>query len=295
MSVDNLEFLNENSLRNFPIHEGLSRISNEGVTIPNDFLVDASFAVSSNVTSRIYISKINNFGSSISVEFSDESDVLIGNIVIDASTFTGNKDYTLQPSTAYTAAIGRVTVGSITNWDALPTGTFTFPITTTELESRTVVPSLSGMNRLTFKNASGTTFSATGNVIIESRVNLKFTYDSVNNKVLLDAGEDIGLNTLCTAEQLPILTINGVAPDSAGNFILDFASCALISVLPSGTGLLLNDVCCKPCVGCEELGTLTSRLMSLESNLITLRNNYVALLQTFDNFKTAATLTCACS
>lgn len=295
MAVENLEFLNANTLRAYPIKEGMTRVSAEGVTIPDNFLVDCSFAISSDVTARIYISKINNLGDQIEVLFSDQSDVLIGNIIITPATHTLYQTYPLLPSVAYANAIGRITVASVAAWTTLPAGSFTYTLATAELEARTVVPAQRGINRIVFKNADGTTFSASGNVIVESRVNMKFTYNSGTNTILMDAGEGLGLNTICAPQDQPIKTINGISPDVNGNFILDFASCALVTVLPSNTGILLNDICCKPCIGCEEMGTLTDRLITLESNLIALREYYTSLLQAFDNYKAATTLTCSCS
>jgi hypothetical protein len=53
----NLDFLNLNSLRNYPIHEGLSRVSTDNAfTLPNDLLVDCQLAASYDPTKRYYIS-----------------------------------------------------------------------------------------------------------------------------------------------------------------------------------------------------------------------------------------------
>lgn len=293
-SIENLEFLNLNTVRNYPIKEGVSRMSVEGVTLPNDVLVDCVICTAATVSTRFYISKIINLTDHMSVDISDDSDVLVGNFVVPADTHTLYDSYPLLPGSSYAGANGRVTIGSLDNLRSLYFGTLTFTLATAELESRVSIPALTGVSRVTFVNADGTTFSVTGDVVFNARTNLRFVLDS--GTVRIDAGDGLGLNSSCAPEDLPIKTINGVSPDAGGNFTLDTDDhgCAAFTVLPSNDGLLLNDTCCRPCVGCDEIGTLTDRLITLESDLLKIRDYYSELLQAFTAFKTSVSLTCAC-
>lgn len=293
--VENLEYLNLNSFRSYPIKEGMSRTSVDNLfVIPNDLIVDCVLSASSDVTKRFYISRVSSLISQVIIDISDSSDTFVGNFVIDVASHTLYQQYNLLPGNLYSGANGRLVVGSLTNLQQQPSGIFLFTLATAELEARVSVPTQSGISQVTFKNISGDEFSVTGNVNIQARVNLKFTYEAGTNTVWVDAGEDLGLNRLCTAEEIPITTINGVSPDEYGNFILDFSDCLTITVLPSNDGLLLNDVCCKPCIGCEEIGTLTDRVVALETDLLTLRTYYVDLNQMYENFRTVVTFTCEC-
>ena len=295
-SIDSLNWLNTNSLRNYPIKEGKSRISLDGIfTIPTDFVVDLQLAVSYSPYRRYYISKLSNLDDSIIIEISDDTDAIIGTFNIVVSNHWQYKEYFLIPSDEFAGAQGAITVTYLTTVLAQPSGIFTFDLTTTEFETRTVVPALKGINRLTFSNAGGESFSLTGDVVIEARSNLRFKLDLIDsNKIIIDAGNGLGLNSLCDDALKCIKTINGIPPDSEGNFTLDFSDCATLTAIPAGTGLLLEDICCKPCVGCNDIAELTSRLMTTESTLLALRNYYDDLSQLFVNFRTTATYTCAC-
>lgn len=186
-----------------------------------------------------------------------------------------------------------MTVGNIETIAYQPNGNFTFAASRTEFETRTIIPSLQGINRLIFKNADGSSFALTGDIELVARTNLRFS-DQGGNRVILDAGENIGLNTDCT-DLLPcIKTVNGVGPDEEGNFTLDFSDCATLTPIPANTGLLLQDICCKPCTGCGDIEELTNRLTITETQLIALKDYYQSLSTLFENFKTTVTYTCNC-
>lgn len=294
-NIDNLDFLNLNSLRNYPIREGLSRISIDGgMTIPNDLIVELQLAATYDPSRRFYISKLSNFDTEITVQVSDYSGVIAGVFVIDVATHTDYKEYYLTPTDAYVGATGIMTVFSLQNIQQTPTGNFIFVPETTEFEARTSIPALKGINRLIFKTAAGKTFAATGDIEILARTNVRFSQEPLTGMVIVDAAEGIGLNTDCGSLYPCIKTINGISPDSEGNFTLDFSDCASLTPIPAGTGLLLEDVCCKPCQGCSDIAELTTRLSSLESQLLSLRNYYEGLNNLFAQYKTTVDFVCDC-
>lgn len=293
-SIDNLDFLNLNSLRNYPIKEGLSRIDSTGAfEIPNDFIVDAQIAATYDVTKRFYISKFSNFEDYIIIEISDDADVIAGSFTINTTTHTVYQKYEMTPTVDYGGATGILVIGDLGGISGAPAGSFVFTLATTELEARAVVPGLRGVNRLIFVNTAGQEFTLTGDVKIEARTNLRFKLGE-DNRVILDAGNDIGLNVDCGDDARCIETINLIPPDEDGNFTLDFSDCAALTPIPANTGLLLQDTCCKPCMGCDDITELTERLTALESSLLGLRNYYDSLNQIFDNFKTTVNYTCDC-
>ena len=292
--IDNLDFLNLNTLRNYPIKEGMSRTDVDGVfTIPNDFIADLQIAASYDPTRGYYISKIANFEDSIVVEISDNSSVLVGSFTVLASGFSEYAKFFLTATDDYVGATGVICIGWLTNITSQPTGNFTFTLAHTELEARASIPALKGINRLIFKNASGKTFAATGDVEIYAQTNLRFSSPAANH-IVIDAGENLGLNTDCSSLLPCIKTINGVPPDEEGNFTLDFSDCAELTPIPANTGLLLADQCCKPCTGCNDIEELTNRLTATESQLISLKDYYQSLSLLFENFKTTVTYTCNC-
>lgn len=294
MAIDNLDFLNLNSLRNFPIKEGKSREDLLGVlTIPNQLIVDLQLAISYSAVTRYYISRITNLMSAISIEISDDSNTLIGTFSINVDLHTKYKRYDFRPAPDFVGASGAITINSLDELLSGPVGTYDFSIDNTELEMRASVPSTEGINRIRFVNVDGTSFTLTGDIEIDARTNLRFK-DGGGNRVIIDAGDGLGLNTLCQDTIACIKTINGIGPDEEGNFTLDFSDCAQLTPIPANTGLLLEDNCCKPCVGCSDLGDLTSRLMEAESALIQLRDYYTNLNTLYEQFKTTTSYTCAC-
>jgi hypothetical protein len=294
-NIDNLDFLNLNSLRNYPIREGLSRVSTDGgFTIPNNFLVELQLAATYDPSRRFYISKLSNFESEITVQISDYSGAIVGVFVITTATHTTYKEYYLEATEAFVGATGIMTICSLQNIQETPTGNFTFTPQATEFEARTSIPALKGINRLIFKTAAGKTFGVTGDVEILARTNVRFSQEPITGMIVVDAAEGIGLNADCAALYPCIKTINSIPPDSDGNFTLDFSSCASLTTIPAGTGLLLEDVCCKPCQGCNDIAELTNRLSSLESQLLTLRTYYDNLNNLFIQYKTTVDFTCDC-
>lgn len=297
MANIDLDFLNVNALRNYPIKEGCSKVCTTGVfTIPNEFLVDASISASDDATLSFYVSKIANLVDYITIEISDSHNVFAGSFVINVSAHTMNKNYYLAPSDSYIGANGKITIDNISGITNIGAGVYDFTLDTAELEAATVIPGLQGISRITFVNADNTSYTLTGDVKIEARTNMRFkpvTGDP--NRVVIDAGEGIGLNKECDNAGTCIKTINGIAADSNGNYTIDYSSCMTITPIPANTGFIIDDVCCKPCVGCSELETLTTRTNNLESSLLSLRDYYTSLQNQFNAYKLTTEHICTCS
>ena len=297
-NVENLDFLNANTIRNFPIREGLSRTDTSGAfTIPDDFMVDLLLSVSSDPATRVYISRIVNIPDEIEIEFAlYGSATQIGVVSLNPAGHSRYTTYYMAASSNYAAATGKLVVGEISTITTLPYGTFTFDQTATEVEARTVVPGLATVSRFVFRNADGTSFSVTGDVTIVAQTNTRFRLvDSVT--VAVDAGEGLGLNAPCADDRPCLKTINNIPPDEAGNFTLTTSDCAKFTNLASGTlkGLNLADSCCKPCLSCNEIGDLTQRLTQLESDLIALRTHYNNVSLLTQQFGQLSSASCECT
>lgn len=292
--IDNLDFLNLNSIRNYPIKEGASRISdNEAFTLPNDLIVDLQLAATYDPSVEFFISKISNFSDTITIQISDIAGTIAGYFTINVANVTKYSSIYFSAADSYIEATGVLTVGSLDGLLEQPTGNYFFTSTATKLEARAVIPALKGINRVIFQNANGTTFEATGDITIVARTNLRFSNPEAN-KIVIDAGEDLGLNIDCGDVPPCIKTINTLPPDENGNFTLDFSDCVTLTPIPANTGLVIQDVCCKPCTGCNEIETLTNRLTTLESSLLALRNYFDSLNTLFNEYKTTVTYTCDC-
>jgi len=269
--MENLDFLNLNSLRSFPVKEGVSCVSNNGMfTIPPDFMVDLLLTVTATVDVRFYISEIVNLAESVTVKISDSNGVAAGFFFIPTAEHTLYKNYTFSPTQNYTGSGGRLTVAYLKTIKTLPTGTASFSLASSELESRVTIPCTAGISKITAIDELGNNFSLTGEVTLVARSNLRFRQSG--NSIFLDAGNGLGLNVDCTNNSPNITTINGVGPDGNGNITLTGADCGQFTATTNG--LILDDSCTKPCLGCDEIGTLTLRANTLESDILTLRKYF---------------------
>jgi hypothetical protein len=283
-SYEVLEFLNQNSLRAFPVREFCSRVSQDNsFTIPDSFLVDLSFSASGDPSARYFISNITSTGGTISVTLSDATGNVVGSFSVNVSGHTRYQAYSLAPSSLYPAATGWLVVNELSDVLRQGLGTFAFTLNTAEIEFRCATPSQEGIRRIVFQDNLGRQRALSGDVTLVAGRNMRLTWDGGDNSLTFDAGEGLGLNVLCEDTQRPILTINDIPPDEDGNFELEFSGCADVTNLPNG--IRINDSCTKSCVNCDELESLTERLIKLENDAIQFRNRYNQLLSDFSTYK----------
>jgi hypothetical protein len=290
--IDSLDWSSSNALRRYPLREGSSAQSNNGYfDIPDTLIVDFSLSASSDVSARFYISSIFNKLSSVVIEVSDFSDVVIGTFEINGSAHTLNKDYYLNPTDDYAGANGKITIGVLDDLNTRPTGFFKFSSTATEFEPRTIIPGLRGIDRIKFVDSLNGQYSLTGNITLTSRKNMSFSY--AEESVYLDVADGLGLNKQCAVTNC-VKTINGVAPDpSSGNISLLGIKCLAVQS-PAQYTLEMVDTCCTPCAGCTDLEELTTRLTSLENKFLELKDGYTSVNFQLNNYLSTINSNCAC-
>lgn len=294
-NVQNLDFLNENSFRNYPIKEGRSKIDTTGAfTIPDDFLVDFILSASADVTKSFYISQIVNHPTQITIVISDLSQVECGRFYIPVASHTQYTTYILVASTSYMQANGRITINSVGSMQNLPYGTFYFVSVNTEFEMRTIIPTINTISNIHFINNDNTNFSVTGAVTILARSNVKFTL--IGGIVYLDAGEGLGLNAICNPDLSPILSINrNVKPDKDGNIdIVSGDKCVTFTPGTTSNSLLISNTCCQPCIGCDGISELTQRAMQVESDMLKLKEHFLQISTITSQFGTLLGYSCSC-
>lgn len=293
--VDNLEYENLNSLRSYPIRDGLSKTDNSGIfTIPNDFIVDIQIAATGQASARFYISQIINEINQFVISVSDSSNIVVGTFIIPTAGFVQNSTYVLQTiSGAYASANGNITINSLTSSLNQPAGLFDFTISATELLPRVITVSIEAVNAISFTDINGTLQTLTNIVNIEARNNLRYSFDSFNSILILDAGNGLGLNTTCTTATC-IQSINGVTPDpDTGNISFIGLGCSTVSATTPAT-LTLEDTCCTPCTGCEDLSVLTQRVNQLENSFNNLTSFYQNLNSEANSFFNTVNANCVC-
>ena len=122
---------------------------------------------------------------------------------------------------------------------------------------------------MSFTDAQGNESTLTGYVQIQGNSNVQFR--EVSGVVYVDAGENLGLNKVCTNSGTPIYSINGITPDqTTGNFTLIADQC--VSLTDAQYGVVISNSCGQPCLGCAAIDTLTTQVNGLETSVINLKN-----------------------
>ena len=290
--LDSLDWTSLNSLRRYPLREGSSALSvDEFFSIPDNLIVDFTLCATSDVSRRFYISKVVNKFNSLLIEISDEYDLIVGTFTAEKATHQQDNDYYLTATTNYKGANGKITLNTFEGLTTQPTGVFKFSLSATEFEPRTIIPGIQGIDRISFIDSQNGIATLTGDVTINARSNLRFSYSE--DKVILDAGDNLGLNQICSPEKC-VKSINGVTPNPlTGNISLLGVKCLNI-YSDSQYTLSMEDTCCTPCSGCNDLETLTTRLTSLENKFIDLKGTYNDVNAQLTNYLTTINSNCAC-
>lgn len=286
MSYTALDFLNTNTLRAFPIRERSSRLSvDSSFRIPDSLLADFMLVGESDLTARYWISRIEVRSSQITLTLSRQTSTEtaeVGEFYISA----GTADYTVVSminKDGYPQLKARLTIGKLA--DTLTEGVGgIFDLSATELEMRTIIPNggdfVSSIVFKKYQNGQPMLSKAyTGDVVIDLRYNLKMLQTSVeNNSYGLYAGENLGLNASCGTGTC-IQKINGYGPDASGNITIkgDDACVTVGEGTGSTTPITIQNSCCPPCMGCDQLSDLSRRAIQVETSMLKLRDMYLQL------------------
>jgi hypothetical protein len=271
----NLDYLNLNSLRNFPIIDGASCASDDGLfVIPTTLIVDMSLCATDGSTPSLYISRITVNSTNLVIEISSYSSSSVVGTFQTSLPFTENTDLQLTPSTNFPLATGLITLGSSDDLARLPYGDFTFKYANTRLLSRIATVGPIGINWISFSDTKGNKSTVTGHVEIQGNSNIQFR--EATGIIYVDAGEGLGLNKICENVLQPITSINGITPDSSGNFTLIADQC--IEIDAAQYGVVISNPCGAPCLGNLALSDLTTRANKLESSILDI-NNFTKNLQ----------------
>jgi hypothetical protein len=277
----NVEWLNENSLRAYPIKEDVRRmpVDEDGVVLtdtvlPNSILVDMVLTTASPTAKRVYLAQLAYVGDLLTFVFKDDGDIQVGTVTVTPSTHTKYDSYSFAGVDEYDDARGAIVVGDLTNLaDELAEGLYTFTLALAELEPRVVRPALRGVRSLQIVSSGVLSDFIYGHVTLVAGNNVLLTYVEDENAIRIDAISGEGLNEECECEdQLGqnniIRTINGIPIEDV--IIQGDGQC--VEVNTSGDTITIIDKCSEPCCDCPELEFLTESLKILESTVTRLEN-----------------------
>lgn len=302
----NLEFLNHNAQRSYPITAEATKQDTTGsFEIPDSFLVGLDIPVPTAAqmqSGKFLIRQIGLFSSGIQVIVAYDTGAEVVNVasaLIPTSNFTRNSVFALGGIDPFDDVYGKIVIGRIDQILEQPAGLFTFDIDGARLEPQTIRPMIRGITSISISDAAGNASEKLyGDIelVAGSNIQLSTVITSTETQVVISAlnGEGTIEECICTgdATAIPcIKTINGIAPTADGNF--SFLGDDCLTFTGTTNGLSLTDSCCTPCCGCSELEAITrdlERLSSQRNSLETFVNQLITSTTSFNSTVLSARL-----
>lgn len=278
LSQWNLEFLNHNAQRSYPLTaEATKKDITGSFTIPDDFLVGLDIPVSTAMdmqSGRFFIRQIGLFASGIQLIFaySEGTDIVdVATALIPTPNFSRNSVFPVGGIDPFDDIFGKVVIGKIDSIKAQPTGLFEFELAGTRIEPQAIRPMIRGITSIRVSDATGNSSERLyGDIelIAGTNIQLATVITATETQIVISAinGEGTIEQCICSgdAADVPcIKTINGIRPTPDGNFNFVGDDCLAFNAIENG--LRLTDSCCAPCCGCEELETITRDLERLNT------------------------------
>lgn len=273
LSQWNLEFLNHNSQRSYPLTADATKQDRTGsFVIPDDFLVGLDLAISPAVnleTGRFFIRQLGLFASGVQLIVAYEADTAVYDVasaLIPTTSVFRNKAFALGGIAPYDDITGKVVIGRVDTIQLQPSGLFEFSLNDSRIEPQAIRPTLRGLSAIRVINAAGTVGERLyGDIelIAGNNIQLSTVVTGTEVRLVISAlsGEGTIESCVCEGEAATIpciKTINGIRPTPEGNFNFVGDDCLNFEAIDSG--LKLTDSCCQPCCGCAELEAITRDL-----------------------------------
>jgi hypothetical protein len=282
----NLQWLNHNSQRSYPLTERSSKVdTTETVRIPDSFIVALYLPIHAGLnvqTDQFFVNTllISPTGYAVGIGYFDpttEETILVASANIAKATHTANNTYALGGINDFADTIGQIVIGRLDEIDTLPAGLYTFTKAAGELETDTIRPLIRGVSAIRVINGQEISPDIYGDVELVAGTNMRIDYavnlTSGRPRITLNAISGLNLNATCDCDINNtgecIRCINGVCSDD-GNFTIAGNEC--INVSASGNGIQLADVCAVPCCGCAELDAIKTQIDRFSDGVSTMQN-----------------------
>lgn len=306
MAVTELEWLNQNRHRNYPLADGASGVSDDddggGRTLPTSFLCDMAIDVPPLEcfnTGNFYLSEIVNLGETfqVCVRHTEISAVLFRSVpvrydfVAPDDTVTGSKvslyvtQEAVQTYPLLEQASGAFVIGSCAGMRNLEGAVF--DAAAGELNPLVVRKGYAGLSRLIVIDSDGQPHNVTGDITLAAENGVAIAYDGKHKQITLtgtaeglneseyNSVDDV-LNAIYKKLGIPITSINGTPPDSDGSFHIAGLDCTEVNKI--NNGITISNPCAKPCCPADTPADVTTTLKLLEDAKQILINYHEALL-----------------
>lgn len=281
----NLQWLNHNSQRSYPLTERATKVDQTStVRIPDSFIVALYFPVHVGLiveTDKFYIKTIlispmgYTLGLAYNSEDLPENNPLVGSVTVAVATHSANQTYAVAGIGDFADTIGQITIGRLDEIGTLPPGLYSFDPEATELEPDAIRPMIRGVSGIRVVNGIETSDLLYGDIELAAGTNMRIDVSTsgARPKIIFNAIDGTNLNETCVCSDSEdgecIRCINGICSGD-GTFNLVGSEC--IQINSSGGSVQITDTCALPCCGCEELDALKSQIDLFNNGVTTLQN-----------------------
>lgn len=274
-----VDWLNANSQRKYPLHDEASGLDTSGsFALPDDLLVDCILPVHPDPNidpSKFHLHSVTVFDTGVTIGLGYNG-VAIGSATVDRATFTRNTTVVFQCTGDFFDTVAKLVIGSLDSVLSYA-GSFEFGVDGGRLSPTVVKPNIRGVNTIFLRNGEELSDPIQDDIVLEAGQNAQLVLDNTpvdHSRIIFSFIEGAGTVVDCDckdgAARDPILTINGISPDSNGDYVLEDNECQGLN--PITNGLKLEDKCAKPCCGCDELNVVTGKLDFMASQVRTLED-----------------------
>lgn len=274
-----VDWLNANSQRKYPLHdEATRRDTSDSFELPNDLIVDLIMPVHPDPNidpSLFHIHTVTVFATGVTIGLGYDG-TAIGSATAQRSGFSRNTTLFVQCTSFFFDTVAKIVVGSL---DSVlnAAGSFEFDVAGGRLSPTVVKPDIRGVNSVFLVNGEEISDAIQDDIVLEAGRNAQLILDNTPvdySRIIFSFIEGAGTVIDCDCEEGiardPIKTINGIAPNENGDFILEDNECQGLEAITNG--LKLVDKCATPCCGCSELEVVTERLDHVASQVLSLEN-----------------------
>lgn len=276
-AIWNVDWLNANSQRNYPLSEGAAGYDTTGsFELPADFLVDLALTVPAAADihpEKFHLLTLAVFadGVVLTVGYDGEPAAIAS---INRQTHALNTGYRLLgQGSVFFDVTGAVVIGKLESLLQLPGGMYTFDLAGGRIETTCIRPDLRGVSSLVVVNGEDESPPIYGDIVLVAGSNVRLVASPQTGSIRIDStlvAEDLTELGPCDNPALLkpcIKSINGVTPDANGNLVIEGDDCIRQELDTAGHKIVFSDQCSSPCCGCDELTVIRTDLSTLYAQL----------------------------
>lgn len=282
VNIWNLEWLNHNSQRSYPIADWATKACKDSsaIKLPDDFILAVSLGVNSAHSIDIdgfYIKSVlvMETGCSIVIGYNG-SDVAITHVQAGSEQTT----YSLTGLGDFYDLVGYIAVNTNSSIMQGLSGYYNFTREATCLEPdciRPMVKTISSISVYTDSFSKGEMLY--GDIILRAGANMDIRvakYEG-SSQIVFSAVNGADLTDECECavdkDKTPITSIGGIEADDNGNVsIIASPDTQCLKITTAENSVIIEDTCSTPCCGCAELDALYNNIKDVISGAATLRN-----------------------